>query len=97
MKSPLPVEVVRFEHEVTARFLMGLGCEATLRRKGNEAYVTDNGNYIYDCRFVGGIDDAVALNEALAARAGVVESGLFLGMAQMAIVADELSVQTLTR
>ena len=94
-KAALPVEVVQFSHEAQARFLASLGCTPTLRTKPNGGataitFVTDNGNYIYDCRFPAkGIPDPQALAEKLAYRAGVVESGLFLGMATRAIIADE--------
>ncbi len=97
-KSPLPVEVTMFAHEVTARFLATLGCEPKLRSKADgSAFVTDNGNYIYDCRFANGIDDPRGLSQALGERAGVVESGLFLGIAKAALIADENSVQTHNR
>jgi len=100
-RSALPVEVVSFAHEAQARFLASLGCVPTLRTKPNGGatavtFVTDNGNFIYDCRFEGGIPDPQKLNEALARRAGVVESGLFLEMATRAIIADDSgTIQTL--
>jgi ribose 5-phosphate isomerase A len=97
-KSPLPVEVVPFEHQAHERFLRSLGCTPTLRTKPDgSTFLTDNGNYIYDCRFPGGIDDPPALARALADRAGIVESGLFLGMAKVALIADQSTVMTLTR
>ena len=96
-KSPLPVEVTQFCHEAHVPFLTGLGCVPTLRRtpEGNP-FVTDNGNYIYDCRFPR-IDDPAGLELKLLRRAGVVDTGLFLGIASVALVADENEVQTLTR
>ncbi|HYO08090.1 MAG TPA: ribose-5-phosphate isomerase RpiA [Tepidisphaeraceae bacterium] len=96
-RSPLPVEVAKFEHEATAAFLESLGCRAVLRRSFDGAYVTDNGNYIYDCRFERGIGDPALLNLALSTRAGVVETGLFLGMAKVAIIAGADGVDTLKR
>jgi ribose 5-phosphate isomerase A len=96
-KSPLPVEVTRFSHEASARFLRGLGCEPALRTGPDGApYVTDNGNYIYDCRFRS-IDDPAGLEEKLAHRAGIVETGLFIGMADVALLAGAEAVQTLKR
>jgi ribose 5-phosphate isomerase A len=96
-KSPLPVEVTRFSHEASQRFLRDLGCTPTLRLGENGApYVTDNNNYIYDCRFTQ-IDDPKALEEKLAHRAGIVETGLFLDMADTVLVAGADSVETLTR
>lgn len=97
-QSPVPVEVAPFGHEATARFLLTLGCVPKLRidDKGNQ-FVTDNGNCIYDCRFAGGISDVNALNTSLAIRAGVVESGLFLGLAKFAIIASDQGVETLAK
>jgi ribose 5-phosphate isomerase A len=84
-KSPLPVEVTRFGHAVTARNLRSLGCVPEL--KGGEApFVTDNGNFIYNCRFVR-IDDPASLELSIKNIPGVVETGLFLGMATKAVVA----------
>jgi ribose 5-phosphate isomerase A len=97
-KSPVPVEVAQFEHEMTAKFLRSLGCDVTLRAKSDGAnYVTDNGNFIYDCRFPSGIDDPAELSSQLQDRAGVVESGLFLNLATVALIAGERGVDTLTR
>ena len=92
-KSPLPVEVAQFAHDVHADFFRGLGAAPTLRKSPDGApYMTDNGNYIYDCRFTA-IDDPVALDAALHARAGVVETGLFVGIATVALIADENGVE----
>jgi ribose 5-phosphate isomerase A len=87
--SMLPVEVVQFAHEVHEEFLRSLGATPTLRRGSDGAgFVTDNGNYIYDCRFANGIDDPKVLEGRLRSRAGIVETGLFLGIASIALVAD---------
>jgi ribose 5-phosphate isomerase A len=96
-KSPLPVEVIGFANEAHERFLRSLGCEPVIRRtSGGMVFTTDNGNHIFDCRFANGIDDPKKLAEQLASRAGIVEHGLFLGMAERAIVAkDDGSVTTL--
>jgi len=56
-------------------------------------FETDNSNYIYDCAFAGGISDPPALDVALRARAGVVETGLFLGMASVALIAGPTGVE----
>lgn len=93
-KSPLPVEVSRFAHETQATYLKTLGATPVLRHGADGAiFVTDNGNYIYDCRFAGGIDDPHRLSIALRERAGIVESGLFLGLASVALIADERNVE----
>ncbi len=95
-KSPLPVEVVPFSHEAQERYLKTLGATPTLRMSGDKAFVTDNGNYIYDCRF-SSIPNPHDLEQALFRRAGIVESGLFLGLATLAIVGDDSGVRTVTR
>ncbi|WP_397386789.1 ribose-5-phosphate isomerase RpiA [Paenibacillus sp. MMS20-IR301] len=82
---PLPVEIVPFAWEWTVADLIKLGCEAELRRSGDELYKTDNGNYIADCRF-GAIDSAAELALSLQRIPGVVEHGLFIGIADMAVI-----------
>ena len=59
--------------------------------------VTDNGNYIIDCHFPDGIDDAEGFERAIRARAGVVESGLFLGMATEVLISGPDGVRTLSK
>lgn len=88
-RFPLPVEVVPFAWELTARRVSAVtNAEAVLRRaEGGEVYLTDNGNYILDCR-CGTIPDPARTERELKALAGVVESGLFVGMADLAVVAD---------
>lgn len=89
-RSPLPVEVVPFSWKAHLPFLRSLGAEATLRTKaGGEPFTTDNGNFVLHCEFPDGISDPAALDAALAARAGIVESGLFLGLAGEVIVGGE--------
>lgn len=92
-KSPLPVEVVPFAYEVHESFLKSLGATPQLR-KTNEGstFVSDNGNYIYDCRF-DRIDKPAELEQALKRRAGIVETGLFIGIAKLALIADENGVE----
>ena len=87
VRSPLPVEVIRFEAQYQADWLKTLGCQPVLRRDKLEPYLTDNHNYILDCTFPDGIDDPVGLAALLSDRVGVVAHGLFLGMANEAIVA----------
>lgn len=97
-KAMLPVEVARFAHEAHVPFFRGLGAEPALRRTSDgSAFVTDNGNHIYDCRFAGGILDPARLEHALRRRAGVVETGLFLEMADVAFVADDVHAEECTR
>lgn len=98
MKAPLPVEVDPFGEPVQPEFLRTLGCEPALRRTaGGDAFVTDGGNHILDCRFAGGIGDPEAIERALALRPGIVESGLFLGMATAAVIAGADGVRVMRR
>jgi ribose 5-phosphate isomerase A len=93
-KSMLPVEVAQFAHAVQETFLRSLGGQPVLRRAANgEAFVTDNGNYIYDCRFSAGIGAPHDLEHSLRSRAGIVETGLFLGIASVALIAEETRVE----
>ena len=97
-KSPVPIEVAQFAHAATARFLASLGCAPSLRMRGNAPFLTDNANFIYDCHFAGGIPDAGVLQNSLCNHAGVIETGLFLGMARIALIADDAgNVETLRR
>ncbi|OMD78740.1 ribose 5-phosphate isomerase A [Paenibacillus odorifer] len=84
-KFPLPVEMVPFAWEWTVAELAKLGCNPELRRSGEELYKTDNGNYIADCRFEV-IESAPKLALTIQSIPGVVEHGLFIGIAAMAIV-----------
>jgi ribose 5-phosphate isomerase A len=96
-QAPLPVEVTQFAHEAQERFLRSLGCVPALRTNPDRnPMVTDNGNYIYDCRFPG-IADPAALQAALSQRAGIAGTGLFLGLASLALIADQMDVQKLAR
>lgn len=96
-RAPLPVEVVRFALPVARPRLAALGCLPTLRRTAEGgAFVTDEGNCILDCAF-NGIPDARALNVAIHAIPGVVEHGLFIGMATMAVVAGAGGITVIER
>jgi ribose 5-phosphate isomerase A len=83
----LPVEVVPFARPVVARALERLGARPTLRRTKEQGdYRTDNGNEILDCRFADGIADAPRLEREIDAIPGVVESGLFIGLAHALVI-----------
>ena len=96
-KAPLPVEVDPFGAAIQPDFLRSLGAEPVLRVRDGSPVVTDGGNRIYDCRFPGGIADPEALEARLALRPGVIESGLFLGMATAVVIAGAGGVQVRTR
>ncbi len=86
--APVPVEVVPFEFDSHWRWLQTLGADPKLRKNDDgDAYATDNGLLIVDCTFANGIDDPRELENRLMRRAGVVESGLFLGLADEVVVA----------
>jgi ribose 5-phosphate isomerase A len=96
--SPLPVEVVRFGWRTHLSFFADLGADPVPRESADgELYVTDNGNYVVDLTFPGAIDDPPELDDLLKARAGVVESGLFLNMAHRVHVGGDDGVRTLDR
>jgi ribose 5-phosphate isomerase A len=90
----LPVEVVPFGWGTYEDNLRALGCEPMLRVRGDEPVLTDEGNYIVDCRFER-IDDPAALERELNVIPGVVENGLFVGLASLVIVASEQGVREL--
>lgn len=93
----VPVEIVPFGWEVTASRLRGRASDVRLRLGPEGApYVTDGGHYIVDCHF-GVISDPAALERDLATAVGVVETGLFIGIATEAFVADASKVRRLER
>ncbi|MEB8067916.1 ribose 5-phosphate isomerase A [Mammaliicoccus fleurettii] len=81
----LPVEVVPFGWEVTAREIEALGCNATLRMDNNGIFLTDNDHYILDCDFKV-INNPEKLNQDLISIVGVVETGLFINMTRKVLV-----------
>lgn len=98
---PLPVEVVRFGVRATQEMIEIVAADAGCRgaialRLGadRQPIVTDSGNYIFDCAF-GRIEDPEALDEALKCVPGVVENGLFLGIADAAVIAGPEGVTVL--
>lgn len=97
-RAPVPVEVVPFEFDSQCRWLRSLGADPELRRgRDGDPYSTDNGLLIIDCCFAGGIDDPAGMESRLLHRAGIVESGLFLGLADEAVVAGAEGVYRMKR
>lgn len=98
-RFPLPIEVNPFGLGATrvaiedAAARLGLKGELTLRMTNDAPFVTDGGHFIIDASF-GRIPDTRALSDALHAIPGVVEHGLFLGLAKAAIVAEAGGVRT---
>jgi ribose 5-phosphate isomerase A len=82
---PLPVEVLPFSWRHAKAKIAQLGCEPQLRMKGEQPFETDNGNYILDCRF-SGIGEPQRIERCLKLIPGVVECGLFIGVADVLII-----------
>lgn len=83
----VPVEVAPFGWGLHCNAVRALGGEPTIRTvRGNEPFRTDGDHYILDCRFANGIEDPQAVDRTLRARAGVIETGLFLDMSPELIV-----------
>lgn len=78
---PLPVEVVPFGWEIVQKHLTAYAPRVECRMQGQQPFVTDNGNYILDCH-CGIITDPAAMEHDLKLITGVVEVGLFVGLAQ---------------
>ena len=92
-KFPLPVEIVSFARAVVEKKIASLGATTKLRtRPDGSPYLTDNGNPILDCSF-GRIEDPLALARVLSDTPGVVEHGLFIGLAQLALIGKGNSVE----
>lgn len=87
-KAPLPVEVLRFGNKHTSFGLRRQRCEPVLRMKDGKPFITDGGNYIYDCRFPEGIDNPFFVESRIDVIPGVVENGLFLNTAFEVLICD---------
>jgi ribose 5-phosphate isomerase A len=96
-RAPLPVEVDPFGAAIQPEFLRALGAEPVLRVRDGRPVTTDGGNRIFDCRFADGIADPEALEARLALRPGVIDCGLFLGMATAVVIAAPEGVRVRTR
>jgi ribose 5-phosphate isomerase A len=83
----LPVEVLPFGWRHSARRIEATGCTTQRREQGGEPFVTDNGNWIVDCKY-DGIEDPALLDAQLGGLTGVVGHGLFVGIAGRVVVAD---------
>jgi len=93
---PLPVEVVPFGWRTLAKRLERLGCRVAPRMKDGALFVTEAGHYILDLWF-SKIDDPARLETELEKTPGVVCTGLFVGRADLAVVATQQGIVTLTR
>jgi ribose 5-phosphate isomerase A len=96
-KFPLPVEVIQFAQVLVAKRIAGLGAEVSVRKGADgQPYVTDENHHILDCRFEQ-IPDADGLARELSDMPGVVEHGLFIGMAKVALFARGSEIVELRR
>jgi len=96
-RFPLPVEVISFAQSLIKPQIEALGAQVSLRTYAyGNPYVTDEGHHILDCRF-GEISDPPRLADALRRIPGVVEHGLFIGMAEMALVGKNGKVVRVTK
>jgi ribose 5-phosphate isomerase A len=96
-KFPLPVEVIKFARPLVAKRIAALGADVQLRMQPDgKPYLTDENNHILDCRF-GQIPDADRLARQLSEMPGVVEHGLFIGMASVVLVANGSEIVELRR
>lgn len=85
---PLPVEVFPLGWTHTARRVAATGCTPVRREKNGAPYRTDNGNFVLDCRYPQGIAEPAALQRTLDQIVGVVDHGLFVGLAGRIVAAD---------
>ncbi|MCL2143058.1 MAG: ribose-5-phosphate isomerase RpiA [Methanomassiliicoccaceae archaeon] len=86
-KCPVPVEVLVFGHSKTKKALERQGCDAALRVKDGKPFITDSGNYIYDCKF-DSIDNPFFLESRINVIPGVVDNGLFLNTATAVVISS---------
>jgi ribose 5-phosphate isomerase A len=92
----LPVEVVPFALNFCEERLRDMALAPKVRMAGASRYVTDNGNYILDCK-IAALDDPASLDRSLHETPGVVETGLFLAMADVVLIQTDSGVRELER
>ena len=92
----LPVEIVRFGWQATAARVRDEGADAVLRGGTDDPYHTDGGNFIMDCAFPA-IPDPAVLHSRLKSITGVVETGLFIGIATRVVAGTPEGLKTLER
>ena len=91
-KFPLPVEVIGFAETVVRRKIEALGAAVKLRMDGGKPYMTDECHHILDCEF-GVIADPAGLARTLSDMPGMVEHGLFIGLASVALIGKGNAVE----
>ena len=93
---PLPVEIVSFGWQTVFDRLSAVGCRPRIRLAGDKPFITDGGNYIVDCALAEA-PDLAALEARLSGIIGVVESGLFIGLASKIVVGRPTGVEVIER
>ncbi len=92
-KFPLPIEIIPFAEMLLIRRIEALGARAVVRKiPGGAPFVTDEGHHILDCSF-GTIPDPGRLAAELDRMSGVVEHGLFIGLARIALIGKEIEIR----
>lgn len=94
--TPLPVEIVAFGWQTVFDRLTEIGCKPRLRLAGDKPFTTDGGNYIVDCP-INEEPDLAVLDARLSGIVGVVESGLFIGLASKIVVGRSAGVEVIER
>ena len=96
-KFPLPVEVIKFAEPLIAKKISEMGARVVRRQDAaGKPYLTDEDNYILDCHF-GQIPEPAALGRILKGNPGVVEHGLFIGLASVVVMAKAGAVEEFQR
>jgi ribose 5-phosphate isomerase A len=96
-KFPVPVEVIKFAEALVAKKIIAMGAAVKVRADASGCkFITDEGNHILDCHF-GQIPDPPALARKLETTPGVVEHGLFIGMASIALIGKGTQVLEIPR
>lgn len=95
-RAPVPVEVVTFAKRPTTAYLASLGARVVERRQDGRPFITDEGNVILDCHFPG-LTNPQEIAQLIRAQPGVVEHGLFLGMATEAVIAGAQGIVIIER
>ena len=89
---PLPVEILPYGYKITFQKLKELGLNPRIRLNGDELYVTDNGNYIFDLQLSAPVD-VYDIKQKLDNTVGVLETGQFLNMCNRIIVGTDNGVK----
>lgn len=93
-KSPLPVEIDKFGWNATVKELLRFGCSVEIRKKEGKVFISDNENYIADCKF-SKIENPKEMERKINNIPGVLENGMFLGLTDIVVVGTEDSVRVM--